>query len=279
MRSLRMLGVLGAWLVLGPAAALAAPKSIELQYDVYTAGLPTLALKLDIAFTGEGYRVAADMQTQGLAGFLFPWHYQSVSEGVVAGGDLRPALYRTTSTASGKTKTARLVYRADGTVAATAEPAVEEGRDPVPPGLTRGSVDILTAVLRVTRRLESTGRCDGEVPVYDGLRRYDLVFSDGGLDRSNAMTVSAVRRCSASMRRLAGFLKTLSPWDDGDDARAAAIAVASLGGDLPLVPVRLDLATPIGMAYAELASVKIDGRALPAPGDDISVAKGPAPRR
>ena len=275
--------LVGLLLPAAPAAA-AGPRSLELRYDVYTAGVPTLSLRLDIAFTGERYRIVSHMETRGVIGFLFPWRHRGETEGTVVDGELRPGHYRATSDASGTVKSARLVYRGDGTVTATAEPVREEGRDLVPVAMTRGAVDILTAVLRVTRQIEASGRCDGEIPVFDGVRRYDLVFSDGGTDRSNAMTVSSVRRCQASMRRLAGFLKTLSPWDDGDDARAAAIAVAPLGGGLPQVPVRLDLATPIGMAYAELAGVTVDGHALPTPGDETAVARarpaGPTlPRR
>ncbi len=278
-RGLRLLGVAFPVMLLALDAA-ASPRSVELRYDVYTAGVATLALKLDLSFADGRYRIVSNMETQGVVGFLFPWRHRGEVDGAVAGDDLRPGLYRTTSAVAGKVRHARLVYRGDGTVAATAEPPPQaDDREPVSPEMTHGSVDVLTAVLRVTRRMEATGSCSGEVPVFDGLRRYDLVFADAGIDRANAMTVSVVHRCSASMRRLAGFLKTLSPWDDGDDARAASIAVASLGGDLPLVPVRLDLATPVGMARAELVAVTIDGRPLPAPTEEAAVARSVLPRR
>ena len=279
MRRMRALGwvwAVSAGLVPAVASAAALPP-IELRYDVYTAGVPALSLRLDIQMAPDRYRIVADMETRGLVGFVYSWRHRGVTEGTIEDGVLRPTQYRATSDAGGTIKTARLVYGRDGTVTATADPATEEGRDPVPLDLTRGSVDILTAVLNVTRRMDETGRCEGAVPVYDGRRRYDLVFAEGGADRSNVLTVSAVRRCQASMRRLAGFLKTLSPWDDGDEARAAAISVATLRDDMPVVPVRLDLATPIGMAYAELSSVTIDGRPLPPPADATQVARARPP--
>lgn len=285
MRRARLLR--GLWMaaaLLVPASSMAAMPPLVLQYDVYTAGLPALSLRLDIHLSDDRYRIVADMETRGLAGFLFAWRYRGVAEGRIEQGSLRPAQYHAISDTGGTVKVATLAYAPDGGVLATAEPAKEERRDPVPAELTRGSVDILTAVLSVTRTMDRTGRCDGSVPVYDGRRRYDLVFADGGADRASAMAVSAVRRCQATMRRLAGFLRTLSPWDDGDEARAAAISVATLRDDLPALPVRLDLATPVGMARAELTSVQVDGRALAAPGDGTQVARarpaGPTlPRR
>lgn len=264
--------------LLAPAAASAAAMPpVELRYDVYTAGVPALSLRLDIQVTDDRYRIVADMETRGIVGFVYSWKHRGVVEGRVEAGALRPGQYRAVSDSGGTIKTVALAYGRDGTVAASADPPSEEGRDLVPAELTRGSVDILTAVLNVTRRMDDTGACDGAVPVFDGRRRYDLVFADGGTDRGNVMAVSAVRRCQATMRRIAGFLKTLSPWDDGDEARAAAISIAVLRDDLPAVPVRLDLATPIGMARAELASATVDGRVLPPPSDATQVARSRQP--
>ncbi|WP_374449510.1 DUF3108 domain-containing protein [Stella sp.] len=263
--------------VLVPNAAAAAMPPVELRYDVYAAGVPALSLRLDIQVSADRYRIVADMETRGMVGFFYSWRHRGIAEGRVEDGILRPAQYRAVSDAGGTIRTATLDYAADGVVVASADPPTEAGRDPVPADLTRGSVDILTAVLAVTRRMDRSGRCDGAVPVYDGRRRYDLVFADGGADRASAMTVSAVRRCQATMRRLAGFLKTLSPWDDGDEARAAAISVAVLRDDLPAVPVRLDLATPIGVARAELTAVSVDGRPLPPPVDAPQVARARPP--
>lgn len=265
-RYLRLPGAVLLSVLSAAVAAAEPPRAVGLRYDVYTAGLPALVLRLDVSLGGGRYRIVSDMETRGLAGFLFPWRYRGETEGVVVGGELRPGQYWAVSDLGGEVRRTWLHYRRDGTVAAAAEPSPEEeDRERVPAEMTRGSVDVLTAMLRVARRMEATGSCNAELPVFDGLRRYDLVFADGGIDRASAMTPATVHRCSASMRRRAGFRTALALWDDGDDARAATIAVASLGRELPVLPVRLHLATPVGMARAELVAVTVDGRPLPRP--------------
>ena len=44
----------------------------------------------------------------------------------------------------------------------------------------RGTVDNLSAYLRLERQLATKGTCAMTVPVFDGRHLYDLVFTDGG---------------------------------------------------------------------------------------------------
>ncbi|MCC7274235.1 MAG: DUF3108 domain-containing protein [Alphaproteobacteria bacterium] len=246
--------------------AAAGPDTVSLRYDVYTAGVPSLTLHLQVDVSPRSYRIVADMETQGIIGFLFPWTMRADVEGAVAGEDLRPALYRSTSLLFGRERTARLAYAGDGTVTVeTNRVPGDERRQPVDAAMRKGTVDVLTALLRVARRLEASGHCAVMVPVFDGRRRYDLTFADAD-PATAARTVPAnARTCIASMQRLAGFLKSGLGWDEDDDARAAAVAVARVFADAPMMPVRLELATAIGMAQAVLEEVAYRGVALASP--------------
>lgn len=248
--------VMAAALWQGPVAA--APDAVELRYDVVTAGLTSLTLRFELRNEPDRYRVAADIETRGVLGFFVPWTMNVVAQG--ASGGLRPNEFESSSVLYGTNRTTSMRFGRDGSIDATAvPPARDDDRDPVPPELTKGAVDVLTALLRVARQIEQSGRCDVVVPVFDGRRRYDFVFTDAGSEPSALVDLTMARRCTASVRKIAGFLKKPTPWDDSDGARAAAIVVGRLGADLPLLPVRLDMETPFGIARAELAGMRVNG--------------------
>jgi len=253
-----------------PAPDLPAAERIELSYDVYAAGFPVLSLRLDVVVDGARYRVAAELATRGLLGVLFPWTMRATSDGTVEPDRLRPVSHRTESTVADGVRTVALAFAADGGIAAAVEPpATRDDRDPVPEDLARHALDPLTAVLSMVRRVERDGRCDGSAPVYDGRRRYDLVVADEGstsLRRvAEGVFSGPARRCAAAMRRIAGFWKKDTPWNDGADERAATIYLGRLEAAVMALPVRLDLETPIGLARAVLASARVDGRPVRMP--------------
>src|SRR5205085_10338862 len=71
----------------------------------------------------------------------------------------------------------RIDYRPDGAVEAASTPPPSET---LPVAVTRGTVDNLTAYLRLERQLARTGSCVLTARVFDGRHAYDLVFADAG---------------------------------------------------------------------------------------------------
>ncbi|MGE0715296.1 MAG: DUF3108 domain-containing protein [Alphaproteobacteria bacterium] len=241
-------------------AVAAGPETIDLAYDVSVAGVPALGLRLEVDVRPDRYQIASVMETRGFIGLLFPWTMQSEVRGVVVGDVLRPVDYRFSSVLYGTERTARLRFAPDGSVTTeTNHVSGDEDRAPVPPEMRRGSVDVLTGILRVTRRLDRTGLCTTTVPVFDGRRRYDLLFSDAPLDAANPRHV---RTCVGSINRIAGFLKSAFAWGDDDDGRAASISAARIFPGAPLIPFRLEFGTPVGVAYAQLQEARHRGKVL-----------------
>lgn len=113
--------------LLVPASSAAALPPLVLHYDVYAAGLPALSLRLDIHLSDDRYRIVAEMETRGVAGFLYSWRHRGVADGRIEQGILYPAQYRAVSDSGGSVKVATLAYAPDGGVVASADPVAEEG--------------------------------------------------------------------------------------------------------------------------------------------------------
>ena len=83
------------------------------------------------------------------------------------------------------------------------QPPQETEREPVPPELQRHTMDTLSALAQLMRRVEHDHTCETEVHTYDGRRVLDVVARHGrrrsGWTRPAAPS-SADRRCAATSR-------------------------------------------------------------------------------
>jgi hypothetical protein len=245
--------------LLAPAAARAdAAASARLGYQVYFGGLQALALQVDLGVSDTGYRVALHAHTEGVIDWLFGWTAQASSEGRLADGTPRPLRHDAESQWHGNHRSVALTFHDDGTVAAAVEPsAADDEREPVTPAQTTGTLDPISALLAATQALATQHSCAQHVKVFDGRRRFDLVFSDGGSallkpteygSFSGAATV-----CRFRYVRVAGFQKPGGRWGNPRDADSVyQVWLAPVLPGLPPVPVRIEVEGTFGSLIVHL---------------------------
>src|SRR5262249_41360134 len=90
----------------------------------------------------------------------------------------RPDAYHGEVRRNGSDSRYRIDYRADGTVASDQKPPSAVLRTSAAADQMRGTVDPLTACVIVEPHLAQRGNCGLVVPVFDGLSRYNLRFTD-----------------------------------------------------------------------------------------------------
>jgi len=244
-------------LLAGPAAA---AQRLALHYDVYYLLLPVLSVDVASDTAPATYHTRVALRTAGLLATLVPWHSEAVAHGRIAHGELVPDGYRASSAYRERRQEIDLEYAAGGTVRGSVDGVLTDGdREEVPDDLRQKTVDPITASAVVAQRLAATGSCAGVVPIFDGLRRYDLVYEDLGMTEMETSRRDPyhgpARLCRASVRSIAGFLRT------GDRAgeRASEIRTwlaAPFAGAAP-VAVRIDLAGTRGTLHAHLASAAV----------------------
>jgi hypothetical protein len=232
-----------------------ATEDLALHYDVYYLAFHVISIDLDSRVEPTTYRTTASLQSAGLLAAIAPWESRATASGTIDGSALRPSFYRAQSEFRHRQQSIDLEYGDAGAVRGDVDGVLSDGeRDQVPDPLRHGTVDPLTAGAVVAQRLATTGSCAGTVPVFDGLRRFDLRYEDLGMvelepSRHDPYHGSA-RHCRATVEPIAGFLRS------GERAGERATDLSAwlappLPGASP-VAVRIEVAGTHGTLRAHL---------------------------
>lgn len=263
--------------LLGVGAAVAADgETVRLSYDAYLGPFYVVSAEAELRLDGDRYRVVTRARSEGIASLLFSWQSEARSEGLRAGRRLVPLRHEVNGEWRGEPRQIRLSYA--GTHAGPegaarpidfrVEPPVDTAeRDPVPAALTVGTVDPLSATLSVLLRIAGGGRCEGQLPVFDGRRRYDMIVRPGAAEvlpaTHSSIFSGAAQRCDFELRRIAGFWKKPSRFRRR--VTDPVLWVASPLKGVPPVPVRFTADTGFGDLRIHLTRVQRGRQVLALP--------------
>jgi hypothetical protein len=251
----------GTWVGLLLLAALSTPgladQRFATRFEVFGfAGMNVLTLRNHVEENGEHYTITTDYSTKGLASVFVNLTTHAEARGRLIPGSAQPEWFRNDSRRNGTERRSQVDYRPDGAVDGAAIPALPQ---PVPPAAMRGTVDNLTAYLRLERQLARTGRCASTARVFDGRHAYDLVFTDVGsqvLSPSGGQHFSGNAIACHMTRR---YPPGIEDPEKDEGAREGTIWYARLvPGDL-LVPVRMEMDTQLGVVEGYLAELHGQG--------------------
>lgn len=245
-------------LSLGAMAGAAEADAISTRFEMHGfAGVEVLTLNSRTEENADSYAIAVNYATEGIARLFVNLASHAHVRGRRVGGTANPEWFYKETRRNGMERADRVVYRGDGAVDGSSTPAPP---DPVTPEEARGTVDNLTAYLRLQLQLARTGRCALTEHVYDGRYRYDLTFTDAGrrkLTPSGGQNFAGEAIGCHMTRRSLGKGIPESERDEG--ARSGTIWYARLvPGDL-LVPVRMRLETQLGTVHGYLAELHGSG--------------------
>jgi hypothetical protein len=236
-----------------PAPAASAPlpqvaaRALELSYDVYYSVLRLLTIHSRSHVEPDVYSLQSRMETVGLAGTLFPWSYRSEVHGRVRDARLEPDVFSSRSEFRDTVQQVSLRYEGGGPVGEVSPFDLDilgedYTREEVPVALRSGTIDPLTEIAALTQQLARGGGCAGVRNVYDGLRRYDVVYEDLGETELEESSYDAyagrARQCRSRLLPIAGFWK---PKDDAERDSVTAVTawlMPPVPGAAP-APVRL----------------------------------------
>jgi Protein of unknown function (DUF3108) len=246
--------------------ALAAPAQesdpVELRIEVYGfAGFHVLTNRTRVAASRDRYTIATDLDTRGIASIFVDLNSHSEVRGRLIQDAARPEAYHGDVLRNGADRHYRIDYRTDGTVASDQTPPLAALHTSAAVDQMRGTVDQLTAFFVLERQLAQRGSCGLVVPVFDGLSRYNLRFTDAqaetlspeGRQRFAGPTVA----CNIRREDVPGF-------PGGQDANGGTykrgkIWYARLTGGNQMVPVRMEFDTEYGMVEGYLAELRGGG--------------------
>jgi hypothetical protein len=270
---MRLAGLSFLFVVLcGPAMASGAgevrPSSVTLDYEIDIVGLEALAATVIMAGDTARYHVDIRARTTGMIGWMFPWVIGVSSNGNITDGRLQPVRHEQTSNFQGKDRSVFLEYDGHGGFLArrVVPDPHEDQREEVPAAMTRDTLDIISAVLAGLHTVDRTGSCNGRVPVFDGRRRFDLLYSDNGREHIDPNEIlgyggGEALRCAIRVEPIAGYWRKnqqkffTHKVNGRDEVVPIEVDVARVGAAGIEVPVRVESVSPYGKLVLSLQSV------------------------
>jgi hypothetical protein len=260
-----------------PAAAGA--QSLLAHYEVRAAGITVMRVEVTLDLGGPRYLVRTRIRTTGVAGLFSSGDQVTAVEGRWQGAEPMPAHYRAEGMWRGTRRQVVMDWVPPGIPRLSViEPPNESEREAVPDALQRGTMDVLSALAKLTRAVAETGRCDLQAAVYDGRRRADYSARTLGvapLPAGGAWSGEALR-CGFESRVIAGFRGDQDP-DEARRPQPASVWMASVAPGRPPLPVLIEMPSRwFGTMRAALVGLEAAPRgALPA---DVAQAP-PQPRQ
>jgi hypothetical protein len=238
-----MLRLLLALLLLpAPAAAL------DAHYEAYAAGVNVVDMDASFDVKADRYHVRIEYRTVGALGLVVSSRQATTVDGRFdAAGRAVPERFFSSGTLRGSPRVTQIDYRDGKPSVRQLVPPNDGEREDVPPAQQAGTVDTLSAMAELIRKVNATGRCDGQVTTFDGRRLASMAARTSGpqpLDPSGRSSYAGpTLRCEFSGRQLGGFKldedrATLARPQQG----TAWFAAATPGG--PMIPVRIAFRTP-----------------------------------
>jgi len=222
------------------APATASAESWTASYSLAAAGITVMEATVRVEFTPEGYRVESQVRTRGVAGAVVSGRQTTRVEGSWSETGPVPRRYMTEGAWRGQPRRVEMEYGRDGAPRILLmEPPSQTERRPVPPEMTRGAVDSLSAVAWLVHEARRTGSCEGERRIYDARQVTHISSRPAGVE---TIAEGTALRCQMESRVLAG---SRLDRDEADAARPQPITawIASTSPGAPPVPVRIELAS------------------------------------
>ncbi len=245
------------------------PHDFTLTYGVYGGGFQALTIDLHFKFTPTSYRVTMDAKPYGVLGHLLPWAGQYDTKGLVRRDALVPQRHEKHSGWRDDHSHLYMTYNTKGQLI---EQRQEESRGtskkmvniPVARDLAADAVDITTGIVRMMIAANDHDTCTHESMIYDGKRRFRMVFKDMGREKLAESKINIARgiarRCQLELVPVLGFKgKPRGYYMIQEQARALGalplVWVAPLWPNGPSVPVRMLVKSDFGAVFIHVMRV------------------------
>ena len=246
----------------------------QVQYDVYAGGIHALKANLDINLSKDDrYSTSLTAKTYGLLGKMAPWKGTFESHGWKS-NTLKPEKHMATTRWRDDNEVKQYSYNQDGTFESyiVIDNDKNEKTRKVDAKLTDGTHDVLTATLQTMQAIAATGKCEGSSDVFDGKRRFELVFKQKNnvqleSSRWNVYSGPAVE-CTAEVKPKGGKWHEkprgwLSIQEQGRErGTMPTIWFAKMKDGEPAVPVKVRVKTAYGTLFMHMTKYNAAGKSL-----------------
>ena len=237
----------------------------KLRYNVFAGGLHTLDAHLMIDLhPKDRYNIELKAKTYGLLGKLAPWEGKFESHGWNDDNIFKPEWHQSTAIWKKEEEIKRYSYKKDGSFNEYRITDDENDGSPreVDKKLTDQTSDVLTSTLNTLQMAAVNEKCEGTSDIFDGKRRYQLVFNPKKTvtlekSRYNAYGGPALE-CTVEVKPVAGKWHEkprgwMSIQEQGRErGTMPTIWLAEISEGQPAVPVKVRVKTAYGTLFMQM---------------------------
>lgn len=259
------------------APASASEKQV-MNYDVYAGGFHVVLAELTVDTSKSGrYELKLDSATRGFLDRIVRWKGVFGTQGWrdAKTGKVTPETHYSESWSREDYEKKTYKYGRDGSFKSySVKDDKNDGKTPKPveKELTHKTTDALSATLGVMQKVAAAGKCEGTEEIFDGSRRYRLIFKDQGrvnLESSRYNIFSGpATECTAEVQQIAGkWREKPRGWMSIQEQGRAkgtmpTVWFAQMEEGQPAVPVRIRVRTDYGTLFMHLTKYQVGGRQL-----------------
>ncbi|ARQ02885.1 hypothetical protein CAK95_10530 [Pseudorhodoplanes sinuspersici] len=240
-----------------------AQAKLDARYAVTLAGIKLGEGSWVIDVGEDQFSVAASGATSGLARIFSSGRGSGESRGTIKNDQFVPARYAISIKSGKKTEDVRLKLN-DGTVKdVSIVPAAPEPPDrvPVTDAHKRNVFDPMTgSLLRISGNgnLMKPEVCRQHTPIFDGRMRYDLTLAYKRMEQVKVPGYAGPALvCAIYFAPLAGHVPSRAAIKYLIDQRDMETWLVPIGGTRVMVPIRVQVPTPLGLGVMEATSFNV----------------------
>lgn len=231
---------------------------LDARYTASLAGIPIGKGAWVIDISEDQYTAAASGSATGLLRVIASGQGTSAARGILVAGQPVAVSYAATITSDKKTDEVRMAISGGTVKEYVVEPPSlpNPERVPITEAHRHGIIDPMTASLvRVSGTGDPVGpeACQRSASIFDGRMRYDLQLAFKRMDKVRAEKgyQGPVAVCSLYFSPIAGYVPDRAAIKYLISSRDMELWLAPVAGTRVLVPFRVSIPTPVGLALLE----------------------------
>ena len=139
------------------------------------------------SLTENNYKVASKVMTNGFFNTVYPFEANYTSSGTIDKSQMTTADYNYEAKSKYNTRSKKVFYRDGHPVYQISSKNGKDKKKEFSPSPTPADTfDLQTVIAKIAKQYNDVRFCDSELKVYDGKRRFDVIFKDEGTEELQA---------------------------------------------------------------------------------------------
>ena len=153
------------------------------------------------------YKVASKVMTNGFFNAVYPFEANYITSGKIKSSQMVTLDYNYEAKSKFNTRTKKVFYENGKPISQVATKNGKEKRKEFTPSSTPADTfDLQTVIAKIAKQYNEVSFCDSTLKVYDGRRRFDVVFKDEGTENLTANEHSfysgKASKCSMHIKKI-----------------------------------------------------------------------------